>query len=99
MDLRARSPDLTPLDFYFWGHSKSVVYCTKSITVDELDDRTELLTSTPAPNLILTAILQKLQKYKPKIFKLVLQSPQPQKNITNFIIIVTFKNDVEILLY
>ena len=23
-----RSPDMTPLDFYFWGHLKSVVYET-----------------------------------------------------------------------
>ena len=24
----ARSPDLNPLDFHFWGHWKSIVYAT-----------------------------------------------------------------------
>lgn len=35
----ARSPDLTPLDFFFWGHLKSVVYRTKPATVQELQER------------------------------------------------------------
>ena len=26
-----RSPDLTPLDYYLWGHTKTLVYETKSI--------------------------------------------------------------------
>ena len=32
----ARSPDLTPLDFYLWGHVKKIVYETKVDTVEEL---------------------------------------------------------------
>lgn len=32
----ARSPDLTPLDFYVWGHMKQLVYETPVSTVDEL---------------------------------------------------------------
>lgn len=31
-----RSPDLNPLDFYLWGHVKSVVYATPVDTEDEL---------------------------------------------------------------
>ena len=34
-----RSPDLNPLDFYFWGHLKSVVYATPINTVEELRNR------------------------------------------------------------
>jgi hypothetical protein len=33
----ARSPDSTPLDYYFWGHVKSIVYVTP------LDDTEQLL--------------------------------------------------------
>ena len=32
----ARSPDLSPLDFYLWGHMKSLVYRTKSNSKQEL---------------------------------------------------------------
>ena len=32
----ARSPDLTPLDFYLWGHMKSIVYKEKSNSKEEL---------------------------------------------------------------
>lgn len=32
----ARSPDLTPLDFYLWGHMKQLVYATTSTTREEL---------------------------------------------------------------
>lgn len=35
----ARSPDLTPLDFFFWGYVKSVVYKTKPNTLAELEER------------------------------------------------------------
>lgn len=32
----ARSPDLTPLDFYLWGHVKQIVYATPVDTTEEL---------------------------------------------------------------
>jgi len=32
----ARSPDLTPLDFYLWGHVKKIVFETEVDTVEEL---------------------------------------------------------------
>lgn len=34
-----RSPDLNPLDFYLWGHLKSIVYARPVNTVEELSDR------------------------------------------------------------
>jgi hypothetical protein len=35
----ARSPDLTPLDFYFWGHLKAQVYAEKIRNVEHLFQR------------------------------------------------------------
>ena len=33
-----RSPDLTPLDFFLWGHLKSVVYRNRPRNIDELKE-------------------------------------------------------------
>ena len=33
-----RSWDLTPLDFFLWGHFKSLVYANKPATLDDLKD-------------------------------------------------------------
>lgn len=35
----ARSPDMTPLDFFLWGHLKSVVYKTPVGSLEELEHR------------------------------------------------------------
>lgn len=35
----SRSPDLTPMDFYLWGHYKQEVYSTPSTTREELIDK------------------------------------------------------------
>uniref|UniRef100_A0A1B6JM23 Tc1-like transposase DDE domain-containing protein n=1 Tax=Homalodisca liturata TaxID=320908 RepID=A0A1B6JM23_9HEMI len=35
----ARSPDLNPLDFFLWGHLKSVIYCTPVACVEDLRNR------------------------------------------------------------
>ena len=35
----ARSPDLTPCDFYLWGRLKDIVYSERSTTRDELRER------------------------------------------------------------
>lgn len=35
----ARSPDLTPLDFFLWGYLKDLVYATPPQSVDELRNR------------------------------------------------------------
>lgn len=37
-DWPARSPDLTPMDFFFWGHIKSLAYRSVPKNVDELKD-------------------------------------------------------------
>ena len=36
-----RSCDLTPLDFFLWGHIKSLVYSNKPTTLDDLKDNIE----------------------------------------------------------
>ena len=36
IDWPARSPDLTPLDFYVWGHLKQLVYASKPRTINDL---------------------------------------------------------------
>jgi len=35
----ARSPDLNPPDFFFWGHLKTLVYSTPVLTLEELQQR------------------------------------------------------------
>ncbi|EFN76338.1 hypothetical protein EAI_14287, partial [Harpegnathos saltator] len=35
----AGSPDLPPLDFFFWGHIKSKVYATKPWNLEDLKNR------------------------------------------------------------
>lgn len=35
----ARSPDLTPCDFFLWGFIKSKVYATPTSTIGELKER------------------------------------------------------------
>jgi len=35
----ARSPDLNPLDFYLWGHLKTIVYSTPIASVEVLRAR------------------------------------------------------------
>ncbi|XP_076320494.1 uncharacterized protein LOC143230577 [Tachypleus tridentatus] len=36
VEFLARSPDLTPMDFFLWGFLKDKVYSTKRATIDEL---------------------------------------------------------------
>ncbi|KAJ4444914.1 hypothetical protein ANN_06713 [Periplaneta americana] len=45
-----KSPDLTPLDFFLWGHFKSVVYSNRPRKLDELQEniRREYAQITPA---------------------------------------------------
>jgi hypothetical protein len=49
----ARSPDLTPLDFYLWGHLKDLVYATPPQGPDDLRNRV-----TAACRLVTNAMLQ-----------------------------------------
>lgn len=45
----ARSPDLTPLDFYLWGYLKNKVYATQPTSIVDLKDRmtTEIRNISP----------------------------------------------------
>ena len=38
MEWPPRSPDSSPLDFFLWGHLKSVVYQNRTRTLDYLKD-------------------------------------------------------------
>ena len=49
----ARSPDLTPCDFFLWGWLKEQVYSTKPTTLEELEGRIrEVMTSIPQEFLV-----------------------------------------------
>lgn len=48
----ARSPDLTPLDFFLWGHVKSIVYREPVNTEAELRDRLQEAFQTVTPDMI-----------------------------------------------
>jgi hypothetical protein len=37
-----RSPDLTPFDFYLWGHLKTVVYATPVNNAEDLWERVQI---------------------------------------------------------
>jgi hypothetical protein len=41
MEWPPRSPDLTPLNFYLWGHLKAMVYQVKIQNIDHLEERIE----------------------------------------------------------
>ena len=44
----ARSPDLTPCDFFLWGWAKEEVYRTKPRTMEQLEDRIRnVITNVP----------------------------------------------------
>ena len=44
----ARSPDLTPCDFFLWGLAKEEVYRAKYHTLEQLEDRIgEVITNVP----------------------------------------------------
>jgi len=44
----ARSPDLTPCDFFLWGWAKEEVYWAKPRTIEQLEDRIRnVITNVP----------------------------------------------------
>lgn len=51
----ARSPDLTPLDFFLWGHVKEQVYKTQVNTVIELRERIQTALNNVPQDMILRA--------------------------------------------
>lgn len=52
----ARSPDLTPLDYFLWGYLKSKVYQTKPNNLDELRNRILQEAALVDRNMIRTAV-------------------------------------------
>lgn len=48
----ARSPDLTPLDFFLWGYIKSLVYITPVMTLQELEHRILRAFETITPEML-----------------------------------------------
>ncbi|XP_011874347.1 PREDICTED: uncharacterized protein LOC105565619, partial [Vollenhovia emeryi] len=47
-----RSPDLTPLDFFLWGHLKEQVYATRPVSVQDLKNRIVRACRTISPEIL-----------------------------------------------
>lgn len=63
----ARSPDLTPLDFYLWGHMKSLVYKNKPHSREQLIQRIQEVTqeiknNRPMLRRVTTSVLDRARK-------------------------------------
>jgi len=52
----ARSPDLTPLDYFLWGYLKDRVYRTKPTSIEELQQRIRQEIENIDPELIRNAV-------------------------------------------
>lgn len=48
----ARSPDLSPLDFFLWGHLKSKIYATQPASIEELRERITLECQQITPDML-----------------------------------------------
>ena len=48
----ARSPDLTPLDFFVWGHIKSIIYATRISNIAELKARITEAANSITPQML-----------------------------------------------
>lgn len=58
----ARSPDMTPLDFFLWGHIKNVVYKNRPQNIEELQERIRHEISTIPPNTLLDSLQNFVQR-------------------------------------
>lgn len=47
-----RSPDMTPLDFFYWGYLKSKVYVTKPNDLDDLKERIRTVSNSITPEML-----------------------------------------------
>lgn len=54
----ARSPDLTPLDFFLWGYVKSAVYKEKPDNLEDLQERIRATIRAIAPETISNVLLE-----------------------------------------
>ena len=52
MNGRHVHPDLTPLDFFLWGHVKQQVYATRPENVQDLKDRIERACRAVSPQVL-----------------------------------------------
>lgn len=59
----ARSPDITPLDYFLWGHLKNVVYKTKPHDLEDLKQRIEVECRRIEETDILSNVLNTFPKY------------------------------------
>lgn len=48
----ARSPDLTPLDFYLWGYLKGKIYATRPRDIEELKQRIRIEIQLITPDVL-----------------------------------------------
>lgn len=48
----ARSPDLTPLDFFYWGYLKDRVYATKPVCINDLKERILMVSQSVTPEML-----------------------------------------------
>lgn len=58
----ARSPDMTPLDFFLWGHIKNLVYKNRPQNIEELQDRIRHEISMISPNTLLDSLRNFVQR-------------------------------------
>lgn len=56
----ARSPDMTPLDFFLWGYLKGLVYFTQPTDLDDLQNKIRAACQTVTPEMIRTACTRNL---------------------------------------
>ena len=58
-----RSPDLTPCDFFLWGHLKSKVYSTPPQNLEELKERIEIeMTELKNKPLVVRKVMRKVRE-------------------------------------
>jgi hypothetical protein len=49
---RTRSPDLTPFDFFLWGHMQNYIYSEPIATLEELDGKMVKAIATITPEML-----------------------------------------------
>jgi hypothetical protein len=58
----ARSPDLTPLDFFLWGHLKNRVYVNRPRDTEELKQRITNEIANISPNTLIASLQNFVQR-------------------------------------
>jgi hypothetical protein len=55
-----RSPDLTPLDFYFWGYVKQTIYSVRIHNIQDLKQRIREVAASVTPD-VLVRVWQQME--------------------------------------